>query len=359
MFRITGFLCRIVRVRHFLVELLVAWCLAFIVWMYMHSRVHQAVEHVQIPLSVQLLPSQRDHFMLELPNVPKATVTFSGPSSRMREFKKKLYHGQVQAVVQYTVPEDKLKESTFCDVSNIEGAKLAVPPGIMVEWHDANLTIPVTVHRLVERTLPVKLDFTGDVRISNVKIEPATVTVRGPKVVLDRAQALSTLPFELSVPAEEDPKETQAREGVDLATELDGRAVQVTPSQVHLKCKVMPRKKIYEVTDLPIRFAIPDRFPWQAHFAETGGKISLRIIGPALEEVPRVRAYIDLAQEVFGRGRNVSPVRLELPKDFELVERRTPMAAFYLDDLELVEHNAARPTPGFEIRPVSQPKSKD
>ncbi|MEI7684335.1 MAG: hypothetical protein WCL32_04860 [Planctomycetota bacterium] len=359
MFCFKKLLCRVVLVRHFVIELLVAWCLAFIVWMYMHSRSHQAIEHVQVPLAIQLLPSQRDHFMLELPNVPKATVTLSGPSSRMRELKKKLYNGQIQAVVQYTVPEDKQKESAFCDMANFEAAKLNVPPGIMVEWNDANLSIPVTVHRLVERTLPVKLDFTGDVRISNVKIEPATVTVRGPKVVLDRAQALNTLPFELSVPAEEDPKETQAREGVDLATELDGRAVQVTPSQVHLKCKVMPRKKIYEVTDLPIRFAIPDRFPWHARFAETGGKLSLRIVGPAGEEVPRVRAYVDLAQEVFGRGRNVSPVRLELPKDFELVERRTPMAAFYLDDLDLVEHNAARPTPGFEIRPVSQPKSKD
>lgn len=359
MVRFQGLLIRIGQIRHVLFELLVAWCLAFIVWMYMHSRAHQSVEHVQIPLAVQLHPSQRDYFMIELPNVPKATVTFSGPSSRMRELKKKLYHGQIQATVQYTVPEDKQKESTFSDVSNFEGAKLSVPPGIMIEWHDANLSIPVIVHRLIERTLPVKLDFTGDVRISNVKIEPATVTVRGPKVVLDRAQAISTLPFELSVPAEEDPKETQAREGVDLASELDGRAVQVTPSQVHLKCKVMPRKKIFEVTDLPIRFAIPDRYPWQARFAESGGKISLRIIGPAGEEVPRVRAYIDLAQEVFGRGRNVSPVRLELPKDFELVERRTPMAAFYLDDPEPIEHNAARPTPGFEIRPVGQPRSKD
>lgn len=359
MSRFQRLLGRIGRVRHFLFELLVAWCLAFIVWMYMHSRAHQTIEHVQIPVTVQLPQPTRDHFVMELPNVPKATVTFSGPTSRMRELKKKLYNGEIQAIVQYAVPEDKQKESSFCDLVSIEGAKLSLPPGIMVEWHTANLSIPVTVHRLVERTLPVKLDFTGDVRISNVKIEPATVTVRGPKAVLDRAQAISTLPFELSVPAEEDPKETHAREGVDVATELDGRAVQVTPSQVHVKCKVMPRKKIYEVTDLPIRFAIPDRYPWQARFAESGGKLSLRIIGPAGEEVPRVRAYIDLAQEVFGRGRNVSPVRLELPKDFELVERRTPMAAFYLEEPELVEHNAARPTPGFEIRPVSQPKAKE
>src|SRR5439155_1420398 len=123
--------------------------------------------------------------------------SFSGPSSRMRELKKKLYRGQIQAVVQYAVPEDKQKESTFCDVANIEGAKLSVPPGIMAEWNDTNSSVPVTIHRLVERTLPVKLDFNGDVRVSQIKIEPATVSVRGPKAVLDRAQAINTLPFEL------------------------------------------------------------------------------------------------------------------------------------------------------------------
>ncbi len=359
MIRVQRLTSRIVRCRHLVLELIVAGCLAFIVWMYMHSRANQTLEHTQIPVTVQLAPSQRDHFALELPNVPKVTLSFSGPSSRMRELKKKLYRGQIQAIVPYTVPEDKQKESTFGDIASIEGAKLSVPPGIMVEWHDTNLSVPVTVHRLVERMLPVKLDFTGDVRVSQIKIEPATVSVRGPKSVLDRAQTISTLPFELGVPAGEEPKESHAREGIDLATELDGRLVQVTPSQVQFKCKVMPRKKIYEIAELPIRFAIPDQFPWHARFTEKGGKLTLRIIGPAGEDVPTVRAYIDLAQEAFGRGRNVGPVRIELPKDFELVERRTPMAAFFLDERDTTEHSTARPTPGFEIRPVAQPKSKE
>jgi hypothetical protein len=142
-----------------------------------------------------------------------------------------------------------------------------------------------------------------------------------------------------------------------LATELDGRTVQATPSQVHLKCKVMPLKRIFEIADVPVRFAIPDQYPWSARFAEKYGKITIRVIGPAGDEAPRVRAYIDLAQEAFTRGHNVSPVRIELPKDFELVERRTPMAAFYLEDCNSSEHNTARPTPNFEIRPAAQKKS--
>src|SRR5262249_21696851 len=156
------------RGRHLVAELLIAWCLAFIVWMYMHSRAHQTLEHTQIPVTIQLAHSQRDQFMLELPTMPKATVSFSGPSSRMRDLKKKLYRGQIQAVVPYTVQDDKQKESTFFDTANIEGAKIGLPPGIMMEWSDANLSVPVTVHRIVERVLPVKLDFTGDVRVSQI-----------------------------------------------------------------------------------------------------------------------------------------------------------------------------------------------
>jgi hypothetical protein len=359
MIRLQRLTNRIVRGRHVLLELVVAWCLAFIVWLYMHSRVHQTLEHTQIPVSVHLAPAQRDHFVLELPNVPKATLSFSGPSSRMRELKKKLYRGQIQAVVIYAVPEDKQKESTFGDLANIEGAKLSVPPGIMVEWHGTNLTVPLTVHRLVERTLPVKLDYTGDVNVTNVKIEPAAVSVRGPKAVLDRAQAISTLPIELSAPAGDDPKESHVHEGIALATEIDGRIVQVTPGQVQFKCKVMPRKRVFEIADVPIRFALPDQFPWQARFAETGGKLTLRIRGPAGDSAPSVRAYIDLAQEAYARGRNVGPVRIELPKDFQLVELRTPMAAFYLEDRESFEHSVARPTVGFEATPVAQPKTKE
>jgi hypothetical protein len=354
--RIQSFKQRLLRGRHLVAEVLIACCLAFIVWMYLHSRAQQTMEHMQIPVVVQLAPSQRDHFLIETPTVPKATVSFSGPSSRMRELKKKLFRGQIQAIVQYTVLDDKQKESTFNDTANLEAAKINLPPGIMMEWNDANLSVPVTVHRIVERVLPVKLDFTGDVRISDVVIEPASVTVRGPKSVLDRTQALSTLPFVLSVPAGEEPKASQARDNLDLASELDGRAVQVTPSQVHLKCKVMPLKRIFEIADVPVRFAIPDQYPWLPRFAEKYGKITIRIIGPAGDEVPRVRAYIDLAQEAFTRGHNVSPVRIELPKDFELVERRTPMAAFYLEDSSSGEHNTARPTPSFEIRPASQKK---
>lgn len=345
------------RFRRTLLEALVSACLAFIVWLYLHSRVHHVLEHVQVPISLQLAPAHRDAYALEVPAVPKATLSFSGPHSRMRELKRKLFHSQIQVSLLYAIPDEKLKESTFCDVARLEGAHLNVPPGIQVEWADAHLTIPITVHRLAERKLPVRLEHTGDVRLTQIKVEPPSVLVRGPKASLDRAQFVSTLPYNFAPPAEGDAVESQAKDAVGLVTELDGRAVSVTPAQVQFKVTVHPRKRVYEIVDLPVRFSLPDRFPWHARF-EGDGKIALRLIGPAGEEAPTVRAYVDLAQGGATRGRNVAPVRIELPKDFELVERRTPTAAFYLEETGVLHHDAARPTPEFELRPPTLPKNR-
>ena len=342
------------RVRHLVIELCVATCLATTIWLYMHGRAHQTLDHVQVPIVVQLTPTQRDLFDLELPPAPKATVSFTGPGIRMRELRKKLYRGQLQATIAYVISEDRSKESTFADVVHMEEAVLNVPPGILVEWFDPNLTLPVTVHRLTERSLPVKLEYTGDVRVSGIKLEPSMVLVRGPKSVLDRAQSISTLPFEFTTPTDEEAKDAN-KESVGLVGELGGRPIQVTPTQVDFRAKVQSRKRVREVVDVPIRFAIPDRYPWQPRFEGNAGKLNLRVIGPTGDESPRIRAYVDLDQPAYVLGRNDGPVRIELPKDFELVEHRTPMATFYLDERGPTQ-DAAKPTPAIEVRPVSNKK---
>jgi hypothetical protein len=343
------------RLRSIAVELLVASCLATTVWLYMHSRANETLDHVQIPIVVQLPASQRDMYDLEIPVGPKANASFTGPSLRMRELRRKLHRGQIQATITYVVPEDRTKESTITDVVHLEGAGLNMPPGVLVEWFDPNLTLPITVHRLTERALPVRLEYTGEVRVSQIKLEPSTVLVRGPKSVLDRAQSIATLPFEFTTPTDEEAKEP-TKESVALVGELGGRPVQVTPGQVDFRAKVQPRKRVREIVDVPIRFAIPDRYPWQPRFEGNAGKLNLRVIGPTGDETPRVRAYIDLDQQAYGRGRNDGPVRIELPKEFELVEHRTPIAAFYLDERGPALQDTAKPTPGFEIRPVSKVK---
>ena len=42
-----------------------AVCLAFLVWLYSHSRAGDSTDFVQVPVQIQLPPHQRDQFAIE------------------------------------------------------------------------------------------------------------------------------------------------------------------------------------------------------------------------------------------------------------------------------------------------------
>src|SRR5262249_22566049 len=54
------------RLRTFILDLLVASCLAILVWLYMRSRGQETLEQVPIPVQVQLAANQRDQFDLQV-----------------------------------------------------------------------------------------------------------------------------------------------------------------------------------------------------------------------------------------------------------------------------------------------------
>ena len=62
--------------------------------------------------------------------------------------------------------------------------------------------VPVTLRRIVERRLPVRVDHGLHDRLLQCQAEPATVLVRGPQDVLDRASAMPTRPF---IPPADEP----------------------------------------------------------------------------------------------------------------------------------------------------------
>ena len=108
-----------------------------------------------------------------------------------------------------------------------------------------------------------------------------------------------------------------------------------TPRVVTFKCKVQPKQKIYELAEVPVRFMCPQQFPWRAYFqGELAGKVRLRLLGPAGEELPPVLAFVDLTGTQLFRGRNLEPLRLQLPKDFTLVESTPSVIPFYLEESE-------------------------
>jgi hypothetical protein len=324
------------RTRHSLLEMLVAACLAFLVWLYTHSRGQETLDMISIPVQITLTPGVASHYDLEIHGSNRVPVSFSGPSSRIRELRALLQRGAVQAAVTVGVPAERQKDNTYRDTVEVQAAAIQVPPGVMAVVTEGRNQIPITLHRLAERHIPVRLEYAGEQRISQVKLEPATILVRGPKAILDRTRAIPTQPY-APPPSWDTTARPDAviRAQVALVNELEGRPVQLTPPTVSLRFRLHPRHKVYELTDVPVHFLCPPDCPWRPHFTpDQSGKVSLRLFGPECDETPVVQAYIDLTQGMFGQGRNVAPVRLQLPREFQLAQEAPPRVGFYLDPAE-------------------------
>src|SRR5262249_9716500 len=185
---------------------------------------------------------------------------FTGPPSRIRELRRKLQRRLVQVAVALTVPEERQNDSSYRNSVRIEAANIPVPPGVMAIVAEEGNTIPYTVHRLPERLLPVRLDYAGEARLSQVKVEPATVMVRGPKDILDRIWSLSTQPYVLPSPPDALGGNTLVRGQVSLVSELEGRPLQVTPKSVSFSFHVKPKQKVFELKRGAGVFLVPAEF---------------------------------------------------------------------------------------------------
>jgi hypothetical protein len=324
------------RLPQLFLEALVALSLAFLVWLYARSRHQETLDQVPIPVQVALAPAHAGQYDLEVNGSARVLASFAGPASCMRELREKLQRGAVRVSVTVSVPEERQSESTYRDTVSVEPALVPVPAGVTTSLVEAPCCVPVRLHRLAERRLPVRLDHTGDVpRISQVKLEPTAVLVRGPQDILDRVRSIPTQPY--FAPAQSDgtaANESVVRAQVALVRELEGRPILATPDTVSLRYRVQPRQKVFELADVPVRFVQPPDFPWRPHFGTPlAGKVVLRVIGPAGEEPPAVLAFVDLTHGDFAQGRNREPLRVQLPRDFQLAQEPPPLVTFYLEPL--------------------------
>jgi hypothetical protein len=327
--------------RQGLLELLIAFCMACLVWFYIHHRARSSLEQVSIPVQVQLAAHQQEDFALEL-SQRSITVSFSGPYSRIREVRRKLQRRLLKAVLTLNIPAEKYNESTFRETVRLDEECIAVPVGVKVEISEDHL--PVTVHRLAERNLPIRLEWTGEARVSDIKIEPANVRVRGPKAVLDRASAIPTQPYAVQVSADGLwANEANLHDRIALVSELEGRPIQTNITTVQFHCRAVPKQKIYELVDVPVHFLCPKDCPYTMRFAnEEAGKVKLKLIGPVTQQPPPVLAFVDLTAGNLARGRNLQPLRLQLPKDFQLVEPASVFVPFYLEEIGRAGENSHR-----------------
>src|SRR5262245_41013571 len=84
------------RLRRLGLEMIVAMCLAILVWLYTRSRDHDTLDQVTIPVQIQLAPAFAGQYELEVTGTSRVVASFTGAPSRLRELRRKLQRGQVQ-----------------------------------------------------------------------------------------------------------------------------------------------------------------------------------------------------------------------------------------------------------------------
>jgi hypothetical protein len=316
-----------------LLSIMVAIGLAVLVWLYARSRDQETLDNVSVPVEVTVAPSQTDRYDLEVNGASHVPVSFRGPPSGIRSLRRMLERGEVRVTTTVVVPEERQNDSRYRETVRVDAADVQGPPGVTSMVQEGRNRIPVTLHRVVERRLAVRLDPSPDERVSQVTIEPARIRVRGPQEVLDRLRAVPTQPFLLPSAGENDTgSEAIVAEGVALAHEVDGHPIRCTPSTVNVRLTVRPRQKLYELSGVPVRFLCPANFDLRPEFVDgKGGKVSLKIWGPVADGTPSAIAFVDLT----GRRWEVGvypgePLRLQLPSDYQLAENSPRSPTFRL-----------------------------
>lgn len=313
----------------------VALGMAALVWLYARSREQDLLDNVAVPVQISLAAGQADHYSLEVAGPSQVPVSFAGPAPRLRELRGLLQRGELVVEVSVSVPEAHQNEPRYQDVVRIDPDDIHAPEGVTPILVERRNRIPVTLHRLVERRLPVCLDHGPDNAVAQAVFDPPAVVVRGPQEVLDQLQALPIQPLVLPAPPEGTPAETVALGPVPLADEVGGQPVRATPDAVSLRVTLRPKNKLYEV-EVPVHFLCPPGFARRPRFRnERDARVAVRLTGPASEEAPKVSAYIDLtAPGKFGAagvsGLYQEPLQVQLPSGFQLAQPLPRFVAFEL-----------------------------
>jgi hypothetical protein len=323
-------------------SMLVALSLALLVWMYARSRDQETLDNVAVPVQVVVTAGQAHNYGLEVNGPSRVLVSFTGAPGRIRELQGLLQHNELQIGMTVTVPEEHLRDSRYSETLVVDSTDVHTPPGVAAVLVEDRDRISVTLRRLVERRLPVRFESISEEPIGPVIIEPPTVLVRGPQEILDRVGSIPTQPSELPSRPASGSAQVAAVARVALVGELESRPIQATPARVTVRLPGQPRK-VYVLTDLPIRFLCPADFPLRPRFPdERSARLTLRVQGPAQEEPPRAFVYVDLTQGRFLAGANHEPVQVQLPRDFQLAQDPPRVAAF---ELLPPEGGKGRPAP--------------
>jgi hypothetical protein len=319
-----------------LISVAVAIILGFLVWLYARSRDQEMLDNVPVPVTIVLASNQAEKYDLEVTGPAQIIASFSGPPSRIRELRGLIQRGGLRVQTTMVVPEDRLNEARYLDTVRVDAADLHPPPGVRAIVAEGRNRIPVTLRQLVERRLPVRLDYTPDEPASQVIVEPAKVSVRGPRDILDRLRAVPTQPFARPNRSDSSGRDEQVTTTtVALVQELEGRPIKTAQSHVTVRLTLRARQQVYEVVDVPVYFLCPADFAFRPQWVDArSSKISLKLEGPEGEDAPLVTAFVDLTQRQFEAGLDADePLRLQLPRGYQLAQPPPRSASFHLKPL--------------------------
>lgn len=327
-----------------LVSCLMAVSLALLIWLYTRSRDHEMLDNVPVPVELVVAARQAEAYTLELTGQRQVVVSFTGPVQRIRELQMILQRKELHVVKTITVADERLNESRLTDAVTVEASDLDAPLGVTPLVKEGHNRIGYTLHRLIERRLPVRFDHLREGPIGPVLLDPPTVLVKGPQELLDRMSVIPTEASELPTRPLHSPPNVAAIGRVPVVSELEGRPIKVTPPRVIVRVPGQARK-LYELADVPVTFLCPANFPLRPKFIdERAGKVTLRLFGPVQDEPPKVYAFVDLSKGKFVSGLNHEPLQLQLPRDYQLAHDAPRVIAFELLPGDFVPDGLGTPT---------------
>jgi hypothetical protein len=315
-------------------EIGTALSLAFLVWLYMRTRDQESINNVSIPVQITLAPEFADHYDLEVNGPAHVEASFVGPPSGIRELHSMLQGGEVRVKVPISVPNDRRHEDRYRDTVRVQAADIPAPAGVTAVLAEGRNRIPLTLRRLEERPLRVRLNQARDERVRQVVLEPETVVVRGPEDILERARRVLTRPYHLPASAGHGRQQMLSVE-LPLLREMEGRPIHCEPAFVKARIYLQRRPRIYQLKEIPVKFLCPTSFPYRPQFPDRqAARIMLRVKAPA-EAPPAVAAFVDLTKGKCRAGLNVKPLRLQLPRNCKLAQKPPGPVEFELAPTEI------------------------
>lgn len=326
----------------FFVTPIIALGLAFLVWVYMRSR-DQEVQSYPIPVEVSLDPQQADRYSFDTkPENQTVRVKFYGLPSRLREVKDQVEGRNlvIRHMVRVPAVVDQRQDSEYQDIIQFDSNALQLPLGVHADINPVEGRLQIKLRRMMERTLqlqPMVTTGTAQYEVDNIRLEPATVKVFGPKSVLESMSQLLLDNWQPRLPTGLTLTEEEVSGSIQLPAKIKQEVVRMEPDHVEIRARLKPALRVYEMNDVPIAFLCPANFPYRPLFtSERHGAIAqLKVRGP-LNKIPEVRAYIDLTQRPNLKPGLYpdEPIMIDLPNGYYLAQDAPRLSAFKLELLE-------------------------